>query len=255
MSTVKELIVHHLIYTFEKEAWQWPLSFAVAGLTAEQAAWKPGPERHSIWQIVRHVIRWKEGVQAALEGRPPAYEEISEGDWQEAGGDEAAWEREVDRLRRVSLEFKAHAEAMHEGELSRDLSWYAGVPARPIDQRLLDMATHDIYHAGQIQYIRALQEIPSDMFYNAVADGGVPKARRILETHPELLNAYGRDGSTGLQLAAWFGHRAMVEFLLDRGADLDAVSQNEMRASALRSAEAGKHVEIVELLRSRGATR
>ena len=255
MSTVKELIVHHLTYTFEKEAWQWPLSFAVAGLTAEQAAWKPGPERHSIWQIVRHLIRWKEGVLVALEGAPRPYREISDRDWEEASGDQATWEGDVERLRRVSLEFKARVEAMDEGELSRELPWYAGNPARPIDRRLLDMATHDVYHAGQVQYIRALQEIPSDMFYNAVVDGNVPKARRILETHPELLNACGRDGFTGLQLAAWFGHRPMVEFLLDRGADLDAISQNEMRASAVRSAEEGKHSDIADLLRSRGATR
>ncbi len=57
------------------------LSLAVAGLTAEQAAWKPGPERHSIWQIVRHVIRWKESVLAAVEGTPRPYREMADGDW------------------------------------------------------------------------------------------------------------------------------------------------------------------------------
>jgi len=70
---------------------QWPLSLTVAGLTAEQAAWKPGPERHSIWQIVRHLIRWKEGVLVALEGAPRPYREISDRDWEEAGGDQAGW--------------------------------------------------------------------------------------------------------------------------------------------------------------------
>lgn len=255
MSTVKELLVHHLTYTFEKEAWQWPLSLAVAGLTAEQAAWKPGRERHSIWQIVRHIIRWKEGVLVALEGTPRPYREISNDDWQEAGGDQAAWEADVERLRRISLECKARVDAMADDELSRALSWYAGAPARPIDTRFLDMATHDVYHAGQIQYIRALQKIPSDQFFAAAIEGDVPKARRIVEAHSELLNAYGRDGFTGLQLAAWFGHRAMVEFLLDRGADIDAVSQNETRVSAVRSAEEGKHTEIAELLHNRGATR
>ena len=253
MSTVKDLLVHHLTYTFEKEAWQWPLSLAVAGLTAEQAAWKPGPERHSIWQIVRHVTRWKEGVLVALDGTPRPYREIANEDWQEAGGDQRAWEADVDQLRRASLELKARVQAMDEAELSRELPWYAGNAARPLDLRFLDMATHDEYHAGQIQYIRALQEIPADIFYHAAVEGDLPRARRILDIHPEVLNAYGRDGFTGLQIAAWYGHRVMVEFLLDRGADLDAVSQNEMQASAVRSAEEGKHPEIAELLRRRGA--
>lgn len=255
MSTVKELLLHHLTYTFEKEAWQWPLSIAVAGLTAEQAAWKPGPERHSIWQIVQHLIRWKEGVLVAFQGTPRPYREIAGGDWQEAGGDQAAWDADVDRLHRVSLEVKGRAEAMDEGEFSRALPWYAGNPARPIDRRLLDMATHDVYHAGQIQYIRALQMIPSDQFFAAAVEGDVPKARRLIDVHPDLVNAFGRDGFTALQLAAWFGHREMIEFLLDRGADVAAVSANEEAVTALRYAEEAKHAEVAELLRRRGATR
>src|SRR5574341_2446080 len=107
MSTVKELLLHHLTYTFEKEAWQWPLAQAVADLTAAQATWKPGPERHSIWQIVQHLTRWKEGVLAALDGHPLAYREIVDEDWRAVTGDQAAWDADVERLHRVSHELKS----------------------------------------------------------------------------------------------------------------------------------------------------
>jgi hypothetical protein len=69
MLTIQDLLVNQLEYTFEKEGWQPPLWLAVQGLTAEQAAWKPSPERHSIWQIVRHVVCWKRGVLQEWAGR------------------------------------------------------------------------------------------------------------------------------------------------------------------------------------------
>jgi len=67
--TVKELVLDHLTYTFDKEAWQPPLGKVVQGLNAQQAAWRPAPERHSIWQIVRHVTHWKKSVLQAWDGK------------------------------------------------------------------------------------------------------------------------------------------------------------------------------------------
>ncbi len=71
--TLKELVVDHVHTTLEPEDWQWQPSLkeALEGLTAAQAAWKPTPERHSIWQIVRHLILWKRGVLDAWNGNPP----------------------------------------------------------------------------------------------------------------------------------------------------------------------------------------
>lgn len=59
MITVKDAVLYHFEYTFEKEAWQPSLVMSIDGLTAAQAAWKPGPERHSIWETMRHITRWK----------------------------------------------------------------------------------------------------------------------------------------------------------------------------------------------------
>src|ERR1043165_395677 len=53
---------------------------AVAGLTPQQAAWRPtgvGGERHSIWQIVHHVTFWQSvGLKRALRGEGPSKEEV-----------------------------------------------------------------------------------------------------------------------------------------------------------------------------------
>ena len=42
--------------------------------------------------------------------------------------------------------------------------------------------------------------------------------RALLDHHPALLNQQARDGTTALSIAAQFGHEAVVELLLERGA-------------------------------------
>lgn len=58
--TAKDLLLYLLEYTYEKEGAYPPLTTALAGVTAAQASWKPAGERHSIWQIVRHMPEWIE---------------------------------------------------------------------------------------------------------------------------------------------------------------------------------------------------
>jgi uncharacterized damage-inducible protein DinB len=163
--TLKDLLLNHLEFTFEREAWQPSLLMAVEGLTAAQAAWKPGPNRHSIWQIVRHVTHWKQatleawnGTQPLFEGREitPRFHEVMRSDWQEIPGDEAAWQADLTALRAVSDEIKKKATSL-------DLeTWGRPFPREdwgPAVLRVLRLATHDIYHAGQIRYLRAMQDV------------------------------------------------------------------------------------------------
>jgi uncharacterized damage-inducible protein DinB len=253
MYTVKDLLLEHLEYTFKKEGWQPPLSHAVAGLTAQQAAWKPGPERHSIWQIVRHVVHWKRGVLRAWDGDPPDYDAMSAADWREAGGDQAAWEADAAALHDLYADIRRRLEAASVADLEVERPWYQGAPPRRIATRLLHAFTHDIYHAGQIQYLRALQGIPADRLFFAAWDGTVSILREVLRAHPELVNAYNPSGWTALQMAASTGKMDAVRFLLDQGADVNAVSRNELQTTALKGAEEAGHGEVAELLRRRGA--
>lgn len=256
MPTAKELLLEHLEYTFEKEGWQPPLGMAVAGLTAEQAAWKPAPGRHSIWQILRHVLHWKRGVLDAWAGDPPDYQTMNDTDWPEVSGDQNAWEADVKALHDIYAESQQRLEQLGDEDLEQTRPWYRDAPPRAVAQRLLHMFTHDIYHAGQIQYLRALQQIPSDRFFNAAGwRGDVKVLREVLDAHPDLLSAYDRSGWSALQLAAYTGNMEAVRLLLERGADVDAVSRNELAATALKSAEVAGHTKIAEVLRSHGAAR
>ncbi len=161
--TLKELVVDHVHTTLYDEAVQWqpPLSGALAGLTAAQAAWKPAPARHSIWQIVRHLILWKRGVLQAWDGNPPDGAQLVAGDWQEVAGSGADWDRDRQTLLHISAEFLTRAQALDDAGLSRRIVWYKGGGTQPLAMRLVRTTTHDIYHAGQIMYLRALQGIPA----------------------------------------------------------------------------------------------
>lgn len=154
---LKDAVLDHLTYTFEKEAWQLSLAMAVAGLSARQASWKPAPERHSIWQIVCHVILWKQGVLEAWEGKVPDMKVLEQADWQEISGDDAAWEADVKALHEVSSRVKERVGMADDAALAALLPTYQDVPDQAMAIRAMRMATHDSYHAGQIQYIRALQ--------------------------------------------------------------------------------------------------
>lgn len=59
--TAKDLLLYLLEHTYEREGAYPPLTTALAGLTAAQASWQPARERHSIWQIVRHMAQWRRG--------------------------------------------------------------------------------------------------------------------------------------------------------------------------------------------------
>ena len=60
----------------------------------------------------------------------------------------------------ISAEFLSRAQALDDEDLSRRIVWYKGGMTQPLAMRLVRTTTHDIYHAGQIMYLRALQGIP-----------------------------------------------------------------------------------------------
>lgn len=258
MITVRDLLSIHLEDTFARERWHPTLDAAVWGLTADQAAWKPSLERHSIWQIVRHLTHWKRGVLQALTGDAPDFERMTREDWVEVAGDQAAWEADVRALHDIYAEFRQRLEVLGDEGLQRAVRSYRQ-SAEPvvIARRLLGVFTHDAYHSGQIQYLRALQGIPADRFFNAAWDGNVPRLREILEGHSDLTNAYNREGWTALQIAAYTGQPEAVQFLLGKGADLRLPSRNEMANTALHGAvagwRAGYRAATVEVLLERGA--
>ena len=94
---------------------------------------------------------------------------------------------------------------------------------------------------------------PLDVFDTA-AVGRTRGLEELLETEPELAQAWSPDGFTALHLAAFFGQEDAARTLLEHGADPRVVSRHrEIQVAPVQSAAAGGHDAIVRLLLERGA--
>ena len=254
--TARDLLIFHLEHTFEKESGQPSLAQAVAGLTSGQAAWKSSPARHSIWQITRHVAHWKEAFLAALDAHPVDYDDWNRRDWPEAAGTHQEWERDVAHLHNVSRDVRSRLDGFDEKSLWGSIKWYAqSASPRPVATRFLQLATHDIYHAGQIQYLVALQEIPVEELAAAASRNELSRMERVLGADATVVSAFSRDGWTALHVACYFGMVEAVRLLLSQGASVNAVSRNAERHTPLHSAAGGiaHRAEVIRLLSNAGA--
>lgn len=129
-----------------KTGWSAAWGQAVEGLTPAQAAWKPAPDRHSIWQIANHISFWREEVLRRASGQPKAGEDVvAKENWR--GPDEVtdrAWAAARER-------FRASHEAIAKSALD---------DRAPLDG-ILNLMGHDFYHVGQIMFLRAMQGMPA----------------------------------------------------------------------------------------------
>ena len=137
---------------YSKKTWHGPnLRQSLKGVTARQAAWRPGPNRHNIWELTLHAAYWKYAVRRRLEGGKRGSFILQGSNFfgrPEMGkANEAAWQRD-----RAILE-KEHRAMME--TIRKVLRKPGGKKRLPM---LYGVALHDVYHAGQIRLLRRLRE-------------------------------------------------------------------------------------------------
>lgn len=89
--------------------------------------------------------------------------------------------------------------------------------------------------------------------FEASALGDLETVRKVVSGDRALVNAFAADGFYPLGLAAFFGHRAIVEFLLKNGADVSLSARNAQKVTALHGAVARRDLQIVKMLLEAGA--
>jgi ankyrin repeat protein len=89
--------------------------------------------------------------------------------------------------------------------------------------------------------------------FEAAMTGRADLVRSHLARDPGLAGAWSADGFTALHYPAFFGGADVAQALLEAGADVEAVSRNEMGSRPLHSAAAGRHLDVSRLLIERGA--
>ncbi|HEX2340442.1 MAG TPA: DinB family protein [Vicinamibacterales bacterium] len=155
-----DAIVDELQREYGGDAWYGSsLRDILKNVTAAQAAARPVPEAHSIWELVLHVTAWKREVAARMQGRPAG--EPAEGDWPPAPSDgqatDAAWAKTLDALQEAQVALISAAGQLPPSRLHVPV---ADPRNRPLGTgvshyvTLHGIAQHDVYHAGQIAIIK-----------------------------------------------------------------------------------------------------
>ncbi|MGE0460322.1 MAG: DinB family protein [Vicinamibacterales bacterium] len=140
---------------FDHRSWHGTnLRGAIRGLPLERAAWRPGPGRHNIWELVVHAAYWKYAVRRRLTGEKRGSFPLKGSNfWPRPGeGDMAEWKRDVAMLVDQHRKLLAAVRAMPPAR------WPKRAPGSAFTYAALvrGAAAHDLYHAGQIQIIKAL---------------------------------------------------------------------------------------------------
>jgi uncharacterized damage-inducible protein DinB len=122
------------------------------GVTSAQAAAKPIPGAHSIWEIVLHLITTQEYIVDLARGtfRPSPPGEA----WPPVGeATEKAWAEAVDRFRAGEAEVRRVVSAAIPDELLDEPLQKGGTSAY---NNLHGYIQHAFYHGGQISVLRKL---------------------------------------------------------------------------------------------------
>ena len=117
------------------------------------------------------------------------------------------------------------------------------------DQRSLPLILTALY-VQQSASAKALIEAGAYLsIHSAAAVGDLDRVQTLIEGWSGWLNAVGLDGFTPLHLAAYFGQEEAAIWLIENGADVKAIAQNQMGISATHAAAAcGAHPILAALL-------
>jgi uncharacterized damage-inducible protein DinB len=166
------LLLELIDQAYERQAWHGPnLKGSLRGVSVQEAAWRPGPGRHSIRDIALHAAYWKYTVRRRLTGekrgsfpvegtlrraRNPARRlgGVSGSNWfpQPSALTGKEWKETRDLLEEMHRTLRAAIEIMPPGRLDE----FSGGTRHTHARLIYGIASHDLYHAGQIQLIKRL---------------------------------------------------------------------------------------------------
>ena len=143
-------LVEQLKRAHEGNAWHGSaLCEVLAGIGARDAARRPVPGGHTIWEIVLHIAAWNNLWARRLEGQPA--DEPEEGDWPPVEETtQEAWERTLAKVNGSHQRLLQAVTAMPDSRLQetvvgKDYS---------VGFMLFGILQHTVYHTGQIALLK-----------------------------------------------------------------------------------------------------
>jgi uncharacterized damage-inducible protein DinB len=142
--------------SYNKKAWHGTnLRGSLRGLSAREASWRPSPGRHNIWEIVVHCAYWKYIIRRRILGEKKGSFPLKGSNWFQRSTNftEEAWIQDIRLLESCHQLLLDAVSQLTAGDLKR----------KPTGSKvsnlaiIVGIASHDIYHAGQIQLLKRMQ--------------------------------------------------------------------------------------------------
>jgi uncharacterized damage-inducible protein DinB len=141
--------------SYNNRAWHGTnLRGSIRGLTVEQASWRPSPARHNIWEVVVHCAYWKYIVRRRILGEKKGSFLLNGSNWfkRPIERTEKAWRADIHLLEETHESLRNAIAGLKSSNLKK----------RPFGskwtnlQTISGIASHDLYHTGQIQLLKRL---------------------------------------------------------------------------------------------------
>jgi hypothetical protein len=150
---------------YDRQSWHGTnLRGSIRGLSPTRAAWRPSPGRHNIWELVVHAAYWKYAVWRRLTHASRGSFPLKGSDWfrrPESPTDDA-WRDDVRLLQRMHSQLREVVAGLGAAGVSQgrrrgtdETNARGGVT---VFELVAGVAAHDLYHAGQIQLLKKLQQ-------------------------------------------------------------------------------------------------
>lgn len=141
--------------SFDRAAWHGtPLGAALRRIAWKEALKRPGRGRHNVWEIVLHIAYWKCSARRRLSRDPSVEFSRSPANWPATPTRPTAalWQRDLDLLRQEHRLLRSVIARFPEARLDKK-GWHTRWTNA---ETIYGIASHDLYHTGQIQLVKAL---------------------------------------------------------------------------------------------------
>jgi uncharacterized damage-inducible protein DinB len=154
--TEVQRILDQLRRAFEGNAWHGPaLLELLAGISAADAAARPIPSAHSIWELVLHIAAWKSACKRRLE--VDRAQLTGAEDWPVVSQtNDKAWQDAKDTLLRTHQQLLEAVSRLDESRLDTPILENMS----SVYITLQGVVQHDLYHGGQIAILKKALERP-----------------------------------------------------------------------------------------------
>ena len=127
---------------------------SIRRVSRDQAAWRPNPRRHNIWETAVHAAYWKYAASRRFTGDARGSFPLKGSNWfrRPLEKTEKAWKADIALLDETHHVLRETLSRLSPRDLART------PPGKKVSNfdLLAGVAAHDLYHAGQIQLLKKL---------------------------------------------------------------------------------------------------